>query len=112
MQGVFLRFFSRRNKGTGCLSGLGKLVSGRGLCSFVESRRDLRGPAAAGRPLRVSKGGGSRRRRMPGDMERKGLPAATGPGFGTGAGAMAEFEPCLWITAYLMRRVPGPLRVK
>src|SRR5690606_41609939 len=36
-------------------------------------------PAVAGRPLRVSKGGGLRRRRRPGDMERKGLPAAAGP---------------------------------
>src|SRR5690625_1660012 len=33
----------------------------------------------AGRPLRASQGGGLRRRRRPGDMERKGLPAATGP---------------------------------
>src|SRR5690606_29752727 len=36
-------------------------------------------PAVAGRPLRVSKGGGRSRRRRPGDMERKGLPAAAGP---------------------------------
>src|SRR5690606_18447398 len=33
-------------------------------------------PAVAGRPFRVSKGGGGRR--PPGDMERKGLPAAAG----------------------------------
>src|SRR5690606_28434268 len=33
----------------------------------------------AGRPLRVSKRGGIRRRRIPGDMERKGLTAAAGP---------------------------------
>src|SRR5690606_7439564 len=37
-------------------------------------------PSVAGRPLRVSKGGGLRRRRRPGDMERKGLPATEGPG--------------------------------
>src|SRR5690625_1506188 len=37
------------------------------------------GPAVAGRPLRVSKGGGGGRRPTPGDMERKGLPAAAGP---------------------------------
>ena len=36
-------------------------------------------PVVAGRPLRVSKGGGRSRRRRPGDMERKGLPAAAGP---------------------------------
>src|SRR5690606_31091098 len=36
-------------------------------------------PVVAGRPLRVSNGGGRSRRRRPGDMERKGLPAATGP---------------------------------
>src|SRR5690606_8012376 len=36
-------------------------------------------PAAAGRTFRVSKGGGRSRRRRPGDMERKGLPAAAGP---------------------------------
>src|SRR5690554_4804491 len=36
-------------------------------------------PVVAGRPLRVSKGGGRSRRRRPGDMERKGLPAAMGP---------------------------------
>src|SRR5699024_3972377 len=36
-------------------------------------------PAVAGRPLRVSKGGGGGRRPTPGDMERKGLPAAAGP---------------------------------
>src|SRR5699024_7695053 len=41
--------------------------------------RSKPGPAVAGRPLRVSKGGGSRRRRGPGDMKRKGLPAAAGP---------------------------------
>ena len=35
-------------------------------------------PAVAGRPLRVSKGGGRSRRRRPGDMERKGLPATAG----------------------------------
>src|SRR5690606_38223945 len=35
--------------------------------------------AVAGRPLRVSKGGGRSRRRRPGDMERKGLPATAGP---------------------------------
>src|SRR5699024_9550093 len=36
-------------------------------------------PAVAGRPLRVSKGGGGGRRPTPGDMERKGLPATAGP---------------------------------
>src|SRR5690606_36177609 len=36
-------------------------------------------PAVAGRPLRVSKGGGGGRRPTPGDRERKGLPAAAGP---------------------------------
>src|SRR5690554_5716792 len=46
----------------------------RGLMAFPKPS-----PVVAGRPLRVSKGGGRSRRRRPGDMERKGLPAAAGP---------------------------------
>src|SRR5690606_15184277 len=50
-------------------------------CANTHERLHLTEPShvVAGRPFRVGKGGGRSRRRRPGDMERKGLPAAAGP---------------------------------
>src|SRR5690606_25100632 len=65
-------------RGVSCRAGLDPPTGGG---SRPALRRHLAepSPAVAGRPLRVSKGGGRSRRRRPGDMERKGLPATAGP---------------------------------